>query len=197
MIRPFAAAQRKMGKAMVEKTFFERDAVSVAPDLIGAEFFVGETGGVIVETEAYEPDDPAAHSFRGPTPRNGAMFGPSGHVYIYRSYGLHWCLNVVCRPGSAVLIRAIEPTSGLDEMRARRGLEPVRLLCAGPGRLCQALDVDGSMDGMALDRPPFRITPADIKADIETGVRIGITRAAQQPWRFGLRGSPFISKKFA
>ena len=181
---------------MSVQAFFDREAVSVAPDLIGAEFFVGETGGVIVETEAYEPDDPAAHSFRGPTPRNRAMFGPSGRVYIYRSYGLHWCLNVVCRPGSAVLIRAIEPVSGLGEMRTRRGLEPVRLLCAGPGRLCQALGVDGSLDGTALDQPPFRIRLAETRADLATGVRIGITRAADQPWRFGLRGSPFVSKRF-
>ncbi len=181
---------------MTNAAFFERNALNVAPDLIGAAFFVGEAGGIIVETEAYERDDPAAHSFRGPTPRNGAMFGSAGRVYIYRSYGLHWCLNVVCLTGCAVLIRAIEPTDGLDEMRARRGLEPTRLLCAGPGRLCQALGVDGSLDGMALDRPPFRIKLPKAKADIDIGERIGITRAADQPWRFGLRGSPFVSKKF-
>ncbi len=168
----------------------------VAPELVGCTLLVDGVGGRLVEVEAYDAEDPASHGFRGETARNRAMFGPPGHAYVYRSYGLHWCLNIVCRPGSAVLIRAIEPVSGLAEMRARRGLEPVRLLCAGPGRLCQALGVDGSLDGMALDRPPFRIELAETRADLATGVRIGITRAADQPWRFGLRGSPFVSRRF-
>lgn len=177
--------------------FFSRSSVVVAEGLIGAELLVGPAGGTIVETEAYEPDDPASHSFPGQTLRNRVMFGPAGRAYVYRSYGIHWCLNMVCLPGSAVLIRAIEPAYGIAGMRARRrGLEDVRLLCSGPGRLCQALGIDGSLDGLALDRPPFRLRLPETRPEIATGKRIGITRATDRLWRFGLKGSAYLSRKF-
>ncbi len=178
---------------------FDRDAHEVAPDLIGAELLVEGVGGLIVELEVYAPGDPASHAWRGRTPRNGAMFGPPGHAYVYRSYGIHWCLNFVCGPGeipSAVLIRALEPTVGLGTMRKRRGLEDVRLLCAGPGRLCEALAVTGAHDGLPLDRPPFRVSPAAARPELVVGTRIGLTKAADLPWRYGLAGSRFLSRPF-
>jgi DNA-3-methyladenine glycosylase len=176
--------------------FFDRDITDLARDLIGAELTVGKAGGVIVETEAYHPEDPASHSFRGPTPRNGAMFEGPGRAYVYRSYGIHWCLNVVGRNASAVLIRAIEPTSRIPSMRRRRGVEDVRMLCSGPGKLCQALGVTGELDNRMLDAPPFSLTFPTAAAELLTGPRIGITKAADVPWRFGLRGSPFLSRPF-
>ncbi len=179
---------------MLPARYFDRDVVAVARDLIGATLLVDGIGGIVVETEAYAPDDPASHSVRGPTPRNAAMFGPAGHAYVYRSYGIHWCFNLVCRPGSAVLIRAIEPAHGLATMIARRGLADPRLLCAGPGRLCQALAIDRTLDHAPLDRAPFAIHPAPATPPIQAGPRIGITRAIDTPWRFCAMGSRFLSK---
>lgn len=179
---------------------FDLPVVEAARALIGARLLLDGVGGIIVETEAYDRDDPASHSVRGPTPRNAAMFGPAGRAYVYRSYGMHWCLNVVCGPvdhGAAVLIRALAPTDGLDVMRARRGGVADRLLCSGPGRLCQALAIDRSHDGLPLDAPPFALVPAAGPAAIVTGPRIGITKGVETPWRFGLRGSPHLSRRFA
>jgi DNA-3-methyladenine glycosylase len=179
--------------------FFGREVLQVARDLIGARLLVDGVGGVIVETEAYAREDPASHSHGGRTARNASMFGPVGHAYVYRSYGVHWCLNLVCgvEPGSAVLLRAVEPEAGLGLMRARRGVGDVRQLCAGPGRLCQALGVTGAHDGLALDEPPFRIEGRTGPVEIVTGPRIGITRGVDAPWRFGLARSPFLSRRFA
>ncbi len=170
---------------------------SVARGLIGATFLVAGVGGVVVETEAYAPDDPASHSYRGRTTRNAAMFGPPGHLYVYRSYGIHWCANVVCSDegtGAAVLLRALEPVRGIEEMRSRRGLDEVTLLCAGPGRLCQALGISGEHDGLALDREPFLLRQPTAPAEIVHGPRVGITRATERPWRYVLRSSRFVSR---
>jgi DNA-3-methyladenine glycosylase len=169
--------------------------VEVARKVIGAELLVDGVGGVIVETEAYERDDPASHSFRGRTSRNAVMFGPPAVTYVYRSYGIHWCLNFVCLPGSAVLIRALEPRSGIDEMKARRGIADLRKLCSGPGRLCQALGIDGSSNGVPLDGAPFRLVLPDRELPVATSRRVGIARAADKPWRFGLKASPFVSSR--
>jgi DNA-3-methyladenine glycosylase len=178
--------------------FFERDAVTVAKALIGVKLLMGGVGGIIVETEAYDRDDPASHSFNGPTKRNAAMFGPAGRAYVYRIYGAHWCLNAVCagEPRGAVLIRALEPTDGLAVMAERRGTADDRLLCSGPGKLCQALAVTGAHDGLALDAPPFALYAADRVPTLSIGRRIGITKAAETPWRFGAAGSRFLSRPF-
>lgn len=179
-----------------EERFFARGAVDVAAELIGAEFQVAGVGGIIVETEAYLPDDAASHSFGGVTGRNRAMFGPPAHTYVYLSYGLHWCLNFVCLPGSAVLIRAIEPKWGIDEMRARRGVFRERLLCSGPGRVGQALSISREQDGLPLREEPFHLRLPPTRPAISTGPRVGISKAVDHPWRFGLANSPFVSRKF-
>jgi DNA-3-methyladenine glycosylase len=184
----------------LSRAFFSRSVHEVAPDLIGATLLFDNVGGRIVEVEAYHHTDPAAHSFRGLTRRNAIMFGPAGYAYVYRSYGIHWCLNFVCEPkgsASAVLIRAIEPTSGLPAMRRRRGVTDDRLLCAGPGRLCEALRITGAQNGMALDEPPFALFARAGAAEVVAGPRIGITKAADEPWRYGLKGSRFLSKRFS
>jgi len=176
--------------------FLNREAAIVAPNLLGAKLLVDGVGGIIVEVEAYHPDDPESHSYRGPTPRNGAMFAGPPRVYVYRSYGIHWCLNFVCGNASAVLIRAIEPTDGIAEMRRRRGLEDIRALCSGPGKLCAALGVTGALDGHMLDAPPFALTLPRRPLPAAIGPRIGITKAVDVPWRFGASGSKFMSKPF-
>jgi DNA-3-methyladenine glycosylase len=179
--------------------FFDRSVHEVAPDLIGAVLLVDGVGGRLVELEAYHHTDPAAHSFRGPTRRNAVMFGPPGFVYVYRSYGIHWCLNFVCEAtgsASAVLIRAIEPVAGLAVMRRRRGISDVRLLCSGPGRLCEALGVTDKHNGFALDAPPFALFASTGKVVVVTGPRIGITKAIELPWRYGEKDSRFLSKPF-
>lgn len=175
-----------------------RPSQEVARLLIGATLTFEGVGGVVVETEAYDVDDPASHAFSGPTPRNAPMFGPIGRAYVYRSYGLHWCLNIVCgpHPGAAVLFRALEPTEGLDQMIARRRLIDVRKLASGPGRLCQALGIDAAQNSLPMTAPPFHLEPAPEPLGVIEGPRIGITKAVEQPWRFGLAGSRFLSRPF-
>jgi DNA-3-methyladenine glycosylase len=177
-----------------------RSPHEIAPELIGAELYVDGVGGVIVEVEAYDHEDPAAHGYRNRrSARNASMFLGGGHAYVYRSYGIHWCLNVVCGVedvAGAVLLRALEPVVGLEEMRARRGVADPRLLCSGPGRLCQALAVTRAHDGLRLDRPPFELRPRNDEPELVRGPRIGITKAVEQPWRYGLAGSRFLSRPF-
>lgn len=176
---------------------FDRPALAVARSLIGATLVVRGAGGVIVETEAYGPDDPASHSFRGVRRANAAMFGPPGHAYVYRSYGVHWCLNLVCARGHAVLLRAIAPTLGLTRMQARRGARRrERELCSGPGRLGQALGIGPGDDGAPFDRPDFGVFAAPAPVEVVAGPRIGISRARDWPWRFGLAGSRMVSRRF-
>lgn len=178
----------------MDPAFFDRPAAAVAAELIGRRLCVDGVGGLIVETEAYDRTDPASHSFGGPTRRNASMFGPPGRAYVYRSYGLHWCLNLVCETGSAVLLRALAPTVGLETMRARRGLDAPRLLCAGPGRLAQALGIDLSHDGLPLDRAPFAWGEPEEAMPVAATTRIGISRGAETPWRFLVPGSPYLSR---
>ena len=181
------------------QSFFDRSVHEVAPELIGATLLIGGIGGVIVELEAYHHTDPAAHSYNGRTPRNAVMFGPPGFAYVYRSYGIHWCLNFVCEgegSASAVLLRALQPVKGLAAMRRRRGLAEERLLCSGPGRMCEALGVTHAHNGRRLDRPPFALFARPEAVEVVTGPRIGISKAVDLPWRYGLAGSPFLSKPF-
>lgn len=183
----------------LRRDFFARSVHEVAPDVIGSTLLVDGVGGEIVEVEAYDQEDPASHGFRGRTARNVAMFGPPGHAYVYRSYGIHWCLNFVCDvPGraEAVLIRALRPTHELDEMRVRRGVHAERSLCSGPGKLCEALAITNELDGAALDEQPFELLARETTPTIVTGPRVGITRATELSWRYGLEGSPFLSRPF-
>jgi DNA-3-methyladenine glycosylase len=192
------AAAPKLGRPL-KRSFFGRSVHDVAPDLIGATLLVNGVGGLIVEVEAYHHSEPAAHSFNGPTPRTMVMFGPPGFSYVYRSYGIHWCVNFVCEKegsASAVLIRALQPTHGLATMRRRRGVEDERALCSGPGKLCEALGITNKTSELALDQPPFALHARIGKAEMATGVRIGVTKAADLPWRYGLKGSKFLSKPF-
>lgn len=184
----------------IPKLNFNAAAVDVARALIGVVLLVDGVGGRIVETEAYDAEDPASHSYSGRSIRNASMFGPPAHAYVYRSYGIHWCLNFVCREaghGAAVLIRALEPTHGIEVMRERRGLIDERLLCSGPGRLAQALGITHAFDGLPLDRAPFELQAASTAPELQVGVRIGISKARDVPWRFGLMGSRFVSRRFA
>jgi DNA-3-methyladenine glycosylase len=183
----------------LSRSFFARSVHDVAPDLVGATLLVNGTGGTIVEVEAYHHTDPAAHSYNGRTERNAVMFGPPGFAYVYRSYGIHWCLNFVCEPegsASAVLIRALQPTMGLATMRRRRGLTDVRALCSGPGKLCEALAVTVAHSGLPLNQAPFQLQARQGPIEVVAGIRIGITKAVDLPWRYGVRGSPFLSKPF-
>ena len=183
----------------IKRGFFDRSVHEVAPELIGATLLFNGVGGTIVEVEAYHHTDPAAHSYGGPTPRNQVMFGPPGFAYVYRSYGIHWCVNFVCeRDGSAsaVLVRALEPTHGIAMMRRRRGLQELRDLCSGPGKLTQALGISIEHNALPLDRAPFALHARGAPVDVAAGVRIGITKAVDLPWRYGLRGSTYLSKPF-
>ena len=183
----------------LSKSFFNRGVQEVARELIGARFLFNGVGGMIVEVEAYHHSEPAAHSYGGRTERNAIMFGPPGYAYVYRSYGIHWCMNFVCeRAGSAsaVLIRALRPTAGVAIMRRRRRLKDERLLCSGPGRLCEALGITRAHNGLALDRAPFALFAPLAPVEIALGPRIGLTKATDLPWRYGLQGSPFVSKPF-
>ena len=192
------APKLALGKPL-KRAFLARSVHEVAPDLIGATLLVNGVGGLIVEVEAYHHTEPAAHSYNGPTPRNQVMFGPPGFAYVYRSYGIHWCVNFVCEKegsASAVLIRALEPTRGLAAMRRRRGLEDVRALCSGPGKLTEALGITHAHNGLALDASPFALHARTIEATVVSGIRIGITKAVDLPWRYGLKGSRYLSKPF-
>ena len=165
--------------------------------MIGATLLVDGVGGRIVEVEAYDSEDPAAHGYRGRTPRTASMFGPPGHAYVYRSYGIHWCLNLVCEDAgsaAAVLIRALEPTHQLELMRVRRGRDDDRLLAAGPGRLCEALGVTREHDGLPLDAPPFELVAPTEPPDVVAGERIGISVATERPWRYAEAGSRWLSR---
>jgi DNA-3-methyladenine glycosylase len=181
----------------LRRGWFGRSVHEVAPELVGATLLVDGVGGTIVEVEAYDHEDPAAHGYGGRTARNASMFGPPGHAYVYRSYGLHWCLNLVCEEegaASAVLVRALEPTVGIETMGERRGVEDARLLCAGPGRLCEALGVTRAHDGVRLDRPPFRLEARRGYVEVARARRVGISKAVDRPWRYVLAGSRFVSR---
>jgi DNA-3-methyladenine glycosylase len=191
---PFQAS-RSRARRKVNFDLTALDALELAPRLIGANLFVDGVGGMIVETEAYRLTDPASHSFRGRRIANAAMFGPAWHAYVYRSYGLHWCFNIVASGCGAVLLRALAPSRGIETMAARR--ETSVNLCAGPGRLAQALAVTGALDGCSLDEWPFQFIDRDFDPAIVSGPRIGISKAVDHLWRFGLAGSSYLSRPFA
>ncbi len=196
--KPAHAAAPRLGRPL-KRSFFNRSVHEVAPDLIGATLLVDGVGGIITEVEAYHHSEPAAHSFNGPTPRNLVMFGPPGFAYVYRSYGIHWCVNFVCEKAgsaSAVLIRALQPTHGIAAMRRRRGLHDERALCSGPGKLCEALGIAIKHNELPLDAAPIALHARIGEPEIVAGVRIGITKAVELPWRYGLKGSKFLSKGF-
>jgi DNA-3-methyladenine glycosylase len=179
------------------KRYFSRDAHTVARDLIGTTVMFGKSGGIIVETESYDPTDPASHSYgERRTARNAIMFEAPGHAYVYFIYGMYWCLNFVCADASAVLIRALEPTHGLAAMARRRGVDDPRALCSGPGKLCQALGIAGAQNGLSLHALPFALYARNKEPPISTGTRIGLTKAADWERRYGLAGSLYLSKKF-
>jgi DNA-3-methyladenine glycosylase len=184
----------------VNRGFFDRSVHEVARDLIGCRLAVGGTAGIIVETEAYDATDPACHAYIGRTVRNEVLFGPPGHAYVYLSYGIHSLLNAVAEPegsAAAVLIRALEPTDGIDLMRERRGRDEIDQLCSGPGKLTEALGVGLSLDGADLLEPPFELSARGDSwngAEIVTATRIGITKAAELPWRYCAAGSRFVSR---
>ena len=183
----------------LSRAFFSRSIHEVAPDLIGATLLSNGVGGRIVEVEAYRHTEPAAHSFRGQTPRNAVMFGPPGYTYVYRSYGIHWCVNFVCEPkgsASAVLIRAIEPTAGLPAMRRRRGLTDERLLCSGPGRLCEALGITAAQNGDGARRAAVRAVCRRRRGGGRGRTPDRHHQGRRLPWRYGLKGSRFLSKPF-
>jgi DNA-3-methyladenine glycosylase len=186
----------------VNRAFFDRSVHEVARELIGYELAVGDSAGVIVEAEAYEAADPACHAYIGRTTRNEVLFGPPGHAYVYLSYGIHSLLNFVTEPegtASAVLIRALEPTRGIELMRKRRGRTEIAELCSGPGKLTEALGVDVGLNGADLLEPPFQLSPPAGKwgaAEVITGPRIGITKAAELPWRYCVKGSRFVSRPY-
>jgi DNA-3-methyladenine glycosylase len=194
-VKRSAAKSPPSSEPRVSADFFSQDVERVARGLIGITLLINGVGGPIVETEAYDAADPASHSYRGRSARNGSMFGPPGHSYVYRSYGIHWCLNLVCgaKVGGAVLIRTIQPAFGVDVMAKRRGLTDPRGLCSGPGRLCQALAIDGRLDGQPLDRPPFDLAGRPLTS-VRAGPRIGLTQEKEKLWRFWLAESPFVSR---
>ena len=189
-----------MSRSRLSREFFARSVHEVAPGLIGSTLLVDGVGGTVVEVEAYDGEDPASHGYRGRTARNASMFGPPGHAYVYRSYGIHWCLNLVCaREGvaEAALVRALAPTHGLERMRERRGTADERLYCSGPGRLCQALGITALHDGLPLDEAPFELVERPRAVELVAGPRVGISRAIEQPWRYALAGSRYVSRPFA
>ena len=182
----------------LQRSFFDRSVHQVARELIGCRLFFAGVGGTIVETESYERDDPACHAYVGLTDRTEVLFGPPGRAYVYLSYGIHSLLNAVCEPegeAAAVLIRALEPSAGLEAMRERRGERPDHELCSGPGKLTEALGVGLEQNDTELDRDPFLLLPPPGRVPaVVTGPRIGITKAVERPWRFCAAGSRFVSR---